>query len=201
MPIGDSPYPRYALPDDHWEALYQAQRELIDLILDDLTDLADGATFADLGIASYLPRRFLLRYDAAFLRKFLVCLVSVGLKLRLPAYHPLGCTAEEVAVFVIKRHATDLLAERGVTADFGEWDDIALEDTDHELLYAPEYDGIEDSAEGQWLGVAQLGYDEWFLPFNPPRAMHPYADGGAHAPWQVAEVFAPPEDFEDEEGT
>lgn len=201
MPIGGSPYPRSVLPDDHWEALCQAQRELIDLLLDDLTNLADGAPFADLAFASYLPRRFFLRYDEEFLRKFLVCLVSVGLKLRLPGYHLLGCTAEEIALFATKQRATELLVARGMEADFGMWDEYALEDTDHEWLYSAASDGIEDAPEGQWLGVAHLGYDEWFLPFNPPRTMHPYADGGAHAPWHVAEVFAPPEDFEDEEGT
>lgn len=201
MPIGDSPYPRSVLSDDHWEALYQAQREVIDFVLNDLSDLAVGADFADLAIASYLPRRLLLRYDEGFLRKFLVCLVTVGLKLRLPGYHMLGCTAEETALYVIKQHAAELLGKRGIVADFSTWDDLALEDADHEWLYTSEYDGIEDTAEGQWLGVAHLGYDEWFVPFNPPRTMHPYADRGADAPWQVAEVFAPPEDFEDEEGT
>lgn len=132
MPIGAGPYPRSVLPDEHWEALYQAQCALIDRIMDDLTNLANGAVFADLPSAAYLPPKYLLRYDGGFLRQFLVCLIAVGLKLRLPGFHPLGCTAEELALYVLKQRATELLDRRGTVADFSAWDEVALEDIDHE---------------------------------------------------------------------
>jgi len=71
-------------------------------VLDDLVALAQGTPFADLSIADALPKAFRHRYDEAFLRDFLVCLVSVGLKLQLPGFHAPGCTAEELAAFVTK---------------------------------------------------------------------------------------------------
>src|SRR5438093_1494214 len=102
MPIGLGPYPWSVLPDNHWEALYRANAELIDDILADLQRLGQGARFAGLTIAAYLPPTHLGRYNEAFLRKFLVCVIAVGLKLRLPDFHPLACTAEELVLYATK---------------------------------------------------------------------------------------------------
>jgi len=52
VPIGLGPYPRSVLPENHWEALYEANAELIDDIVADLQRLAQGARFADLTIAA-----------------------------------------------------------------------------------------------------------------------------------------------------
>src|SRR5438046_4893601 len=40
VPIGLGPYPRSVLPENHWEALYEANAELIDDIVADLQRLA-----------------------------------------------------------------------------------------------------------------------------------------------------------------
>src|SRR4051794_30999765 len=113
MPIGLGPYPSTLLSDAQWEALYQANHDLIDDVLDDLGRLAGRAPFADLAIAASLPPKHLPRYDAAFLRKYLVCLVTIGAKLRLHGFHPLGCTGEALALLATKRRAAALLAARG----------------------------------------------------------------------------------------
>ncbi len=75
-----------------------------------LPALAQGTPFADLIIADYLPRAFRHRYDADFLRAFLVCLVAVGLKMQLSGFHAPGCTAEACEF----RDAYDTYRERGV---------------------------------------------------------------------------------------
>ncbi len=196
MPIGIEAYPWSVLPDSHWEALYGANGELIDDVLDDLARLNRGVPFPELAIAEYLPPRHLLRYDQPFLRKFLACLMSVGLKLRLPGFHPLACTAEELAVYAMKLRAEELLEERDEEGDFTPWEDIALDDADHELLFAPAYDGIEDAPQAQAMAVVHLPYDEWFLPFNPSRAVHLYAQDTAREepPWVTDRALYPPDD-------
>ena len=199
MPLGLAPYPRSVLPDSHWEALYTANAELVDWALDDLTALARGTPFAALVIADELPRALLHRYDADFLRDFLVCLVSVGLKLQLPGFHALGCTAEELAVFAMKLRAEELLDERGETAEFGVWDDVALDDADHELLYAAAYDGIEGTAQAESMALAHLSYNEWFVPFNPSRAVHPYATAPEQAPWEADQALYPADEEDGDE--
>ena len=52
MPIGPAPYPWSVLPDSHWEALYHANAELIDDVIEDLRRLADGAPFSPLAIVA-----------------------------------------------------------------------------------------------------------------------------------------------------
>jgi hypothetical protein len=198
MPIGPDAYPRSVLPESHWEALYRANRDLVNDVLEDIARLARGAVFPELSIAASLPPKYLPRYDEPFLRKFLVCLVSVGLKLRLPGFHPLGCTAEELALLATKRRAATLLAAAGDLPDFEEWDDYAREDADHEWLFAPVMDGIEDSAVARSLGAGYLRYDEWFLPFESPRVAHPYVAQRERS-WEVDRDLYPAEDGEDEE--
>lgn len=191
MPIGLAPYPWSVLSDHHWEALYHASDELVGDVLDDLARLAQGTPFRHLTTAAYLPRRYLRRYDDAFLGKFLVSLVAVGMKLRLPGFHPLGCTGEELAVYAMKLRAGELLEERGETADFGAWDDVALEDTDHELLYSAALDGFEDTPQAQSMAMDHLPFGEWFVPFNPPRTVHSYLAAPEEVPWVADRALYP----------
>ena len=185
MPLGLDPYARAILPESHWAALYTANAELVDWVLDDLLAAGQGTPVADLLIADYLPQVFRHRYDEAFLRAFLVCLVTVGLKLHLPGFHTPGCTAEELAAHVTRRRAADLLAEGGEVAEFDAWDDAVFEDRDHELLYDPALDGLADTAVARVLGAANLDYDDWFVPFHPPRLTHPYVYTDGPPPWEL----------------
>lgn len=57
----------------------------------------------------------------------------------------------------------------------GHLEDLLFEDTDHELLYDPAYDGIEDDPASQPPGMAPMRFDDWFMPFNEERTMPPYA--------------------------
>lgn len=179
MPLGFHSYPRDLLPEHHWEALTTASAELVDWVLDDLAALARGTPFGGLIIADYLPRAFLHRYDDAFLRSFLVCLVSVGLKLHLPGVHPLGCTGEELAAYILTQAATQLLEQAGDAADFDAWADAVFEDLDHELLYNPALDGLPDTEVARVLGMSNLAYEDWFVPFDPPRVVHPFLEPDA----------------------
>lgn len=183
MPIGWTTYPRSVLPDSHWKALYEANTILIDEVLGDLVDLRQGQFFSELVIADDLPRKYLTKYDDAFFRRFLLCLSAVGMKLRLPGFHPLGCTAEELALHAMIERASMLLEMNGQEPDYSEWLTYAFEDLDYQWLYEPAKDGLEDSPTGKDLGVGHLRYDEWFLPFSAPRVMHPYADQGEVPPW------------------
>jgi hypothetical protein len=191
MALGLSAYSQSILPEQQWAALATANAELVDWVLDDLVSLAQGTPFPDLVIADYLPRVFLHRYNDDFLRDFLVCLVSVGLKLMLPGFHPLGCTGEELAAAATRDHAVELLEAEGELADFAAWDDGAFEDLDHELLFDPALDGLPQTEVARALGMANLEYDDWFVPFDPPRVVHPYlaaddADGDDddREPWE-----------------
>jgi hypothetical protein len=175
MALGLTRHRRSILPDSHWQALDEANAELIDRVIDDLQDLVLGARVVDFQIASYLPPAHLHRYDDAFLRQLLLCLASVGLKLHLPGVHPLACTAEEIALYAMRMLATEILTARGEVADFGAWECVALKDTDHEDLYNPALDGFaEDPLLGAMLGPVNLTYDVWFLRFEAGGVVHPY---------------------------
>jgi hypothetical protein len=105
--------------------------------------------------------------------------------MRLPGFHPLGCTAEEIALRALRIKAEVLLKIQGKESDFGDWEDVAFEDLDHELLYDERMDGIEDSEIGRELGAGHLRFAEWFKPFNLPRIVHPFVTDGVEEPWQV----------------
>ena len=194
MPIGCNSYPRSILLDSHWEALYEASDILLDEIMNDLQSLAGGIPVLSLIVVGYLPRQFLTRYDEGFLRRFLMCAASVGLKMRLPGLHALGCTAEEIALRIMIDNATAVLDDRGEDIEFGDWEDFAFEDTDHRWLWDPRFDGIGSSDDTAFLGVANLRYEEWFVPFSHPRVMHPYADMGPVEPWEEDRAVYEPED-------
>jgi hypothetical protein len=73
--------------------------------------------------------------------------MSVGLKMRLPGWHPLGCTGEELAFYIIQQVAVSILETEGVEAslqDFGDLDDYAREDIDFVLLYDDRFGGVEE---------------------------------------------------------
>lgn len=182
MPLGLRSYPRSLLPERHWAALATANAELVGWLLDDLASLAQVAPVAGLIIVDALPREFLHRYTERVLRDFLVCLVSVGLKLQLSGFHALACTGEELAAAATREHAIALLELQGEAPDFTAWDDAVFEDLDHELLFNPALDGLPQTEAARLLGIGNLDVGEWFVPFNPPRVVHPYLNAGAPAP-------------------
>ena len=196
MPIGVEAYERSILPESHWKALYQASVVLVDHLLEDLRELTRGTHPRDLFIASYLPARYLRRYDHRFLRRFLVCAVTVGVKLRAPGWYPLGCTAEELALRAMRELALTFLEMDGIAdGGFGDWETVALEDTDCELLFDERRDGEEepDSPQARLAGYAHLSFRDWFRPFDPPRVVHPYVADGVERPWETDHAHYDPE--------
>ncbi len=184
MPIGACSYRRSILPDSHWEALYTANEILLDGLISDLQEIKRNAAADDLYIVDFLPRKQINRYNEEFLRKFLVCLASVGLKMRLADWHMLGCVAEELALYATIQLAEILLEEKGIDADFDDLYELAFEDEDYRFLYSEAMDGLGDLNSETGLAIAHLRFGEWFIPFNPPRITHPYADHGKQPPWE-----------------
>lgn len=183
MPIGTNSYRRTILKKEQWSALEYANSELIDEILEDIRLLEDHANIDELSMVDMLPPAFRHHYNVSFMKKFLICMVSVGLKHRMKGFHLLGCTAEEIAVNMMIQRAMSILEQLWETEmrrgepplDFDNWADVALEDEDVRWLFQPGLDGIENSRFAVEAGIANLRFSEWFLPFDPPRVMHPYA--------------------------
>lgn len=157
------------LPEGHREALHEALTLLSD---DYLNDPEDGEPL----LATLLPPRYRLRYDQLFLRMWFVTLLTVAYKLAQPEppVPLLSCTAEELALRALIEEAKELLSHECIEADFGEFEDEAYQDADHEFLFRPETDGIEDSAQAAHMGISPIRFDEWFTPFlNANTPIHP----------------------------
>lgn len=161
-----------ALPDDHREALHIALAGLGDAFFED--EDGEGYRFLE-----FLPQKYTLLYDQAFLRRFLITLMTVGYKLALaePPAPLLSCVAEELALDMLIKVASERLKVLASTPDFELFKDLAYQDSDYEYLYELSLDGIEDSPVGVEHGIANLHFDEWFMPFdNAQTPVHPYCE-------------------------
>jgi hypothetical protein len=174
---------------------------LIDELIDDVVSLRDentedderdaAAWMADTWVLSQLPARFAARYTPLFAQRMLVAAVDMTGRLT-SGWEPLASVAQELALRVLL-NLVDVVADSAeVTLDDG-WrghlEDLLFEDLDHELLYNPAYDGIEDDPRSQPPGMAPMRFEDWFEPFNDERTMPPYAlprasaaDPPAHEP-------------------
>lgn len=165
------------------EALHAASITLIDGFFDDIESLAsDPAAFRHTCMSAFLPPRCLPKYTALFAREFTVCLIVVTWKLAQAEPARLSCLAEELAASALIKEAEGILRdEKGVKdADFGAFEDALFEDTDFEYLFTAGADGIDASEVGVQLGMASLGFDEWFTPYTASRgAVHPYLEESA----------------------
>jgi hypothetical protein len=159
---------------DHQRALSTAVHVLIDEILDDIVALHRDEHFADTGLATYLPATCGHRYDLLFAKRFLACVYTVAWKLLSPDPQALACVGEELALHALIQGAEAILEGKGIQADFDVLRETAFEDEDYALLFDPQWDGIEGSERGRRLGMANLGYDDWFVPFRDEDPVHPY---------------------------
>lgn len=143
-------------------------------------DLFEG-TF----LSMYLPDRFANRYGPLFVKKFAVALVSVGLKMAQGDDISLASTAEELAFNAILEAAkSDIeIREKGDCTEerLDHFSELVYEDTDFLMLFSGMFDGIEDSDLGRSMGVANLDFKRWFVPFRDD-ALHPYASDDEPAP-------------------
>ncbi|HZO93250.1 MAG TPA: hypothetical protein VFB22_05730 [Candidatus Baltobacteraceae bacterium] len=137
------------------------------------------ALFRETSLSAYLPERFANRYGPLFMKKYAVAVVSVGLKMAHGEPMSLSSTAEELAFYAIVEAAKgDIELSDAGDVDEKHLDDFAdsvYEDTDFLMLFSGQFDGIEDSDLGRSIGVANLDFDEWFLPFRDD-ALHPYVN-------------------------
>ena len=166
-------YWSYCLPESSRDALHETVCILCDSFLGESEQ-------EERSIVDLLPSGYRLRYTEAFLRSFFVTLLTVAYKLAQPTPPTplLSCMAETLALHVLVAESSALLEERGIEPQFGDFEDEVYEDLDHEYLYRPEFDGIEDSEVGAAHGIGHLSFDEWFEPFrNASTAVHPYCQG------------------------
>ncbi|WP_308117943.1 hypothetical protein [Streptomyces buecherae] len=160
-----------------------------DLLLDELfQDVCaldeDGGSVADcdepMWLLDELPRRYALRYDARFARRFLVTAIALTTRFTQGTFEQPSCVAEELALRLLLREAEialDLfgLLDDGVSLALECFADSVYEDMNHEWLYDDSMDGIDESPVGAYLGVAPMGISRWFTPFAAGRYVHPYA--------------------------
>ncbi|MFG1709492.1 hypothetical protein ACFLIM_40520 [Nonomuraea sp. M3C6] len=59
---------------------------------------------------------------------------------------------------------------------YAHFTDAAFDDVDHEMLYNPELDGIDELPEAAFLRIAPMGFASWFVPLNQQRRVHPYVE-------------------------
>lgn len=139
---------------------------------------AEWGKFLELetSFGDYIPRRYLARCSYAVLKRFTVCLITVGWKLAQPQYLYPACVAEELALAGILNRAGAWLEIAGKEPfDFDSVKDLLFQDLDHEYLFASELDGI-DLELGDQLGMASLAFSDWFKPFNQGQTLpHPYS--------------------------
>jgi hypothetical protein len=177
-----------SLTAEEQEALAGGIDVLIDELFEDLRQREHEGEWdlANSPFGECLPLRYLPRYTPLFLKKFLVCVITVAWKLAQPEPLCLSSVAEELAARAIinaARVQIELAEEQGESElealdAFTDFIEACFEDTDFEFLFQDEYDGIDQSAVGQIAGISSLSFEDWFKPFSeePERIAHPYVE-------------------------
>jgi hypothetical protein len=155
---------------------------IIDELIEDIVSLRmeeddTASQIEDAWVLSQLPSRFAASYTPLFAQKFLVAVVDVTGRLT-KGWEPLASVAQELGLRVLLNQVEVVADTAGVALDQhwrGHLEDLLFEDLDHELLYNPAHDGIEDDPESQPPGMAPMRFEDWFEPFNDERTMPPYA--------------------------
>lgn len=162
--------------------LIQASVIIVDQLIEDIVELrerkdAEAVGIDETWVLSDLPPRFAANYTALFAQEFLVALVDVTSRLT-RGWEPLACVAQELGLRVLLDRV-EIVAEAADVALDDDWrghlEELLFEDLDHEFLYDPAYDGIEDDPASQPPGMAPMRFEDWFRPFNNERTLPPYA--------------------------
>jgi hypothetical protein len=162
--------------------LIQASVIVVDQLIDDIARLRErkGAATPAIGdtwVLSDLPARFEANYSPLFAQEFLVALIDVTSRLT-RGWEPLACVAQELGLRILLDRV-ELVAEAADVALDDGWrshlEDLFFDDLDHELLYDPACDGIEDDPASQPPGMTPMRFEDWFKPFNSERTLPPYA--------------------------
>src|SRR3984885_12318639 len=162
--------------------LIQASVMVVDQLIEDVTELRQhkGTAEERMGktwVFSDLPARFAANYTALFAQEFLVAFVDVTSRLT-RGWEPLACVAQELGLRILLDHV-EVVAEAADAALPDGWrghlEDLLFDDLDHELLYDPAHDGIEENPAPHSPVLAPMRFTDWFRPFNDERTLPPYA--------------------------
>ncbi|SDI45234.1 hypothetical protein SAMN05192558_104402 [Actinokineospora alba] len=161
-------------------ALVQGMEILTDELFADIQELEDAEGAAGdveaLSVINQLPLRYADHYGALFAKQFLVTTSILGYRLSQPDWVAPLCTAEALALHVLKGEAAvqldlaGLLDELPIKEILTAFDEHAFADLDHERLFDLATEGEDDI---DLLGTPGLDFDEWFLPRNA-GPLHPY---------------------------
>ncbi|WP_326797286.1 hypothetical protein OG946_19195 [Streptomyces sp. NBC_01808] len=167
-------------------ALVYASEVLVDELFQDVVTLhEEGATsVADSDgvfmVLEELPPAYARSYTALFAKRLTVAAVSMVEKFTRPGYAELSCVAEELLLRLLINEALVVVDVGGLMSDEikAAWEcftDQMYEDMDHEWLYQPVMDGIDEEPGLAHLGIAQEGVKDWFTPFADGGYVHPFA--------------------------
>jgi hypothetical protein len=145
------------------EMLRSALQSLIDLLFDLYAALPESgpppADFRHDGLMVF-PPAYVGRYDRPFVRRAIVAAASLGQKLAGAGWFDLASTMEEILFGTIMEN-TDI--EIGDV--FDDLEESVFQDLDYELLFSPQFDGIENDEMNERYAFANLRFEEWFDPF------------------------------------
>lgn len=126
-------------------ALVEAASMITEELFQDARTLDDTEETAaerdDLWVLPELPERFSAHYTARFAKRFLVVTTILGHRLARPEWTPPRCTAESLALHLVKSRAMqllqldDLLDDETIKRAFVAFDEHAFAGLDHESLY------------------------------------------------------------------
>lgn len=164
------------------KALSDAVDMVEDYLLDELTERrytegrATGGAFSD----RFLPDRHAGLYDFAMIRRLYPCLVVVAGRLQ-DGWRPQACRAEELVTAAVVEQAQLIFEEStGEESDaLGYLYEILFEDLDHQYMFAPAFDGIDDpdTTEGAQIRTGSLHPSAWFDPLGDDEPVHPLIAG------------------------
>jgi hypothetical protein len=169
------------LPHRHREALISGMEWLLEDLWTAIMRVEMALPMARGGILADLPQRWRRNYDDAFVQKFTVCAIVVGIKLRVSRVDDgyfTSCVAEELALELVLRRAEASLREGDTEFYFEALREGACTDRNYDCLY---YTGQRRPTErslaeyGMWK--RDLRYLALFRPFAdavPP--LHPWVD-------------------------
>jgi hypothetical protein len=152
---------------------------LAEIVREEAAELEEGAGFEELVfLGGWLPRGCARNYTPEFVQQFADVVEEVTQKLGSELCY-LKSTVEELAGHAIIDYAKSFLEDSPEAAqawgvkdveaadhDLEMLADLVFEDEDVLMLFDPRFDGIESSAEGESMGVANLRFEEWFTPFR-----------------------------------
>jgi hypothetical protein len=114
-----------------------------------------ASVIGDTWVLCQLPTRFAVGYTPLFAQRFPVAVVDVTGRLT-KGWEPLACVAQELGLRVLLNQIEVVAETADVALDDG-WrghlEDMFFEDLDHEMMYDPAYDGIEDDPSSQPPGM------------------------------------------------